>query len=110
MAGGFLNSVGLNSFSPFSICHILAINYKIYINKIMKVVREKLIECSILVKELFENTEDALTETKEGKIVSVDILNTKFIRNNIKLFDDTTTSSSKTPRQKPEDSELGTGV
>ena len=76
----------------------------------MKVVREKLIECSILVKELFENTEDALTETKEGKIVSVDILNTKFIRNNIKLFDDTTTSSSKTPRQKPEDSELGTGV
>ena len=98
MAGGFLNSVGLNSFSPFSICHILAINYKIYIRKVMKVVREKLIECSILVKELFENTEDALTETKEGKIVSVDILNTKFIRNNIKLADATTTSGSEAKR------------
>ncbi len=73
MAGGLLNLVGLVSFSPFSTCHILAINYKIYISKIMKVVREKLIECSILVKELFENTEDALTETKEGKIISVDM-------------------------------------
>lgn len=110
MAGGFLNSVGLNSFSPFSTCHILAINYKIYISKTMKVVREKLIECSILVKELFENTEDALTETKEGKIISLDILNTKFIRNNIKLFDDTTTSSSKHQGQNSKDSELGTGV
>ena len=59
----------------------------------MKVVREKLIECSILVKELFENTEDALTETNEGKIVSVDIVNTKFIRNNIKLADATTNTS-----------------
>ena len=53
----------------------------------MKVVREKLIECSIVVKELFDNTEDALTEKKEGKIISVDILNTKFIRNNIKIAD-----------------------
>ena len=94
MAGGFLNSVGLISFSPFSTCHILAINYKIYISKLMKVVREKLIECSILVKEIFDNTQDALTETKEGKIVSVDILNTKFIRNNIKLADATTTTTS----------------
>jgi len=31
MAGGLLNLVGLVSFSPFSTCHILAINYKIYI-------------------------------------------------------------------------------
>ena len=69
----------------------------------MKVVREKLIECSILVKELFENTEDALTETKEGKIVSVDIINTKFIRNNIKIADATTnTSGSKATRPREE--------
>lgn len=93
MAGGLLNPVGLVSFYPFPTCHILAINYKIYISKTMKVVREKLIECSILVKELFENTEDALTETKEGKIISVDILNTKFIRNNIKIANATTTTS-----------------
>ena len=99
MAGGFLNPVGLNSFSPFSTCHILAINYKIYISKLMKVVREKLIECSIRISELFDNTQDALTETKEGKIISVDILNTKFIRNNIKLADATTTSGSKATRQ-----------
>ena len=59
----------------------------------MKINKKKKIECSILVKELFENTEDALTETKEGKIVSVDILNTKFIRNNIKIADATTTST-----------------
>ena len=101
MAGGLLNLVGLVSFSPFSPCHILAINYKIYISKIMKVVREKLIECSILVKELFENTEDALTETKEGKIISVDILNTKFIRNNIKLADATTKPSSYEAERSP---------
>lgn len=94
MAGGFLNLVGLFSFSPFPTCHILAINYKIYISKLMKVVREKLIECSIRISELFDNTQDALTETKEGKIISVDILNTKFIRNNIKLADATTTTSS----------------
>ena len=83
--------------------HILAINYKKYISKMMKVVREKLIECSILVKELFENTEDALTETKEGKIVSVDIVNTKFIRNNIKIADATTNTSGSEatrPREK----------
>jgi hypothetical protein len=83
--------------------HILAINYKKYISTIMKVVREKLIECSILVKELFENTEDALTETNEGKIVSVDIVNTKFIRNNIKLADATTnTSGSEATRPREE--------
>jgi hypothetical protein len=99
MAGGFLNLVGLFSFSPFPTCHILAINYKIYIIKLMKVVREKLIECSIKISELFDNTQDALTETKEGKIISVDILNTKFIRNNIKLADATTTSSSKAKGQ-----------
>ena len=76
----------------------------------MKVVREKLIECSIVVKELFENTEDALTENKQGKIISVDIINTKFIRNNIKLFDDTTASGSNDTQQKPKTSELGTGI
>jgi hypothetical protein len=90
---------GLILFSPFSTCHILDINYKIYIRKMMKVVREKLIECSILVKELFENTQDALTQTKEGKIISVDILNTKFIRNNIKLADATNANSSEATRQ-----------
>ena len=102
MAGGFLNSVGLISFSPFSTCHILAINYKIYISKLMKVVREKILECSILVKEIFDNTQDALTETKEGKIVSVDILNTKFIRNNIKLADATTTTSGSEAKRSAE--------
>lgn len=76
----------------------------------MKVVREKFVECSIIVKELFENTEDALTENKQGKIISVDIINTKFIRNNIKLFDDTTTSSSNDQGQKPETFELGTRI
>jgi hypothetical protein len=81
----------------------LQIDYKKYISKMMKVVREKLIECSILVKELFENTEDALTETKEGKIVSVDIINTKFIRNNIKIADATTnTSGSEATRPREE--------
>jgi hypothetical protein len=93
MAGGLLNSVGLISFSPFSTCHILAINYKIYISKVMKVVREQILECTIKVIELFDTAQNALTETKEGKIVSVDILNTKFIRNNIKLADATTTST-----------------
>lgn len=94
MAGGFLNLVGLFSFSPFPTCHILAINYKIYISKLMKVVREKILDITIKVSELFNNTQDALTETKEGKIVSVDILSKKFIRNNIKLADATTTTSS----------------
>ena len=90
-------------FAEWNPRHILAINYKKYISKMMKVVREKLIECSILVKELFENTEDALTETKEGKIVSVDIVNTKFIRNNIKIADATTNTSGSEatrPREK----------
>ena len=74
-----------------------------------KVVREQTIECTIRVYELFDN-EDALTENKQGTIISVDIINTKFIRNNIKLFDDTTTSSSNNQEQKPKDSELGTGI
>jgi hypothetical protein len=76
----------------------------------MKVVREKFISCDILIKEKFENTQDALTENKQGTIISVDIINTKFIRNNIKLFDDTTTSSSNDQEQKPKNSELGTGI
>ena len=75
-----------------------------------KVVREMLIECTIKVCEVFSNNLDALTENKQGTIISVDIINTKFIRNNIKLFDDTSTNGSKTPRQKSEDSELGTRV
>ena len=85
----------------FSLAISLQFNEILYIKNIMKVVREKLIECSILVKELFENTEDALTETKEGKIVSVDILNTKFIRNNIKLADATTKPSSYEAERSP---------
>lgn len=63
-------------------------------------VREKILECTIKVKELFDNQEDALKNENEGKIISVDLLNKKFIRNNIKLFDDTTTSSSKNQGQK----------
>lgn len=63
-------------------------------------VREKILECTIKVKELFENQEDALKNENEGKIISVDLLNKKFIRNNIKLFDDTTTSSSENQGQK----------
>ena len=74
-----------------------------------KVVREQTIECTIRVYELFDN-EDALTENKQGTIISVDIINTKFIRNNIKLFDDTTTSSSDNQEQKPKTFELGTGI
>jgi len=74
-----------------------------------KVVREQTIECTIRVYELFDN-EDALTENKQGTIISVDIINTKFIRNNIKLFDDTTTSSSNDQEQKSANSELGTGI
>jgi hypothetical protein len=71
----------------------------LYIKNIMKVVREKLIECSIVVKELFDNTEDALTEKKEGKIISVNILNTKFIRNNIKIADGENENSSSEPKR-----------
>ena len=75
-----------------------------------KVVREMLIECTIKVCEVFSNNIDALTENKQGKIISVDIINTKFIRNNIKLFDDTTASGSNDTQQKPKTSELGTGI
>ena len=75
-----------------------------------KVVREQQIECIIKVCEVFDNNQDALTENKQGKIISVDIINTKFIRNNIKLFDDTTTGSSNDQEQKPKTSELGTGI
>ena len=71
----------------------------LYIKNIMKVVREKLIECSIVVKELFDNTEDALTEKKAGKIISVNILNTKFIRNNIKIADGENENSSSEPKR-----------
>jgi hypothetical protein len=67
-------------------------------------VREKILECTIKVKELFDKQEDALKNENEGKIISVDLLNKKFIRNNIKLFDDTTTSGSKNQGQKPETS------
>lgn len=63
-------------------------------------VREKILECTIKVKELFDKQEDALKNENEGKIISVDLLNKKFIRNNIKLFDDTTTSSSENQGQK----------
>lgn len=67
----------------------------------MTVIREKLIECSILIKEQFDSTQDALIENKEGKIVSVDIISTKFIRNNIKLADATTNGDEATrPREK----------
>lgn len=67
-------------------------------------VREKILECTIKVKELFDKQEDALKNECEGKIISVDLLNKKFIRNNIKLFDDTTASGSKNQGQKPETS------
>lgn len=67
-------------------------------------VREKILECTIKVKELFDKQEDALKNEKEGKIISVDLLNKKFIRNNIKLFDDTTASGSENQGQKPKTS------
>ena len=68
-------------------------------------VREKILECTIKVKELFDKQEDALKNESEGKIISVDLLSKKFIRNNIKLFDDkSTASSSKNQGQKPETS------
>lgn len=51
----------------------------------MKVVREKIVECTIKIKEVFNSAEEALTENKKGKVIGVDILSTKFIRNNIKL-------------------------
>jgi hypothetical protein len=83
----------------FSLAISLQFNEILYIKNIMKVVREKLIECSIVVKELFENTEDALTENKEGKIISVNIINTKFIRNNIKIADGENEKSSSEPKR-----------
>jgi hypothetical protein len=84
----------------FPLAISLQFNEILYIKNIMKVVREKLIECSIVVKELFENTEDALTENKEGKIISVNIINTKFIRNNIKIAEgENENSSSESKRQ-----------
>ena len=110
MQGGFfgLNPRSQNSLYPLHI--LIVFNYKNYITYQMRVVREKFITCDILIKEQFENTQDALTENKQGTIISVDIINTKFIRNNIKLFDDTTTSSSNDQEQKPKTSELGTGI
>jgi len=65
----------------------------------MKVVREKIIECTIRIKEGFSSTEDALTENKEGKIISVNIINTKFIRNNIKIADGENENSSSEPKR-----------
>lgn len=68
-------------------------------------VREKILECTIKVKELFDKQEDALKNECEGKIIFVDLLNKKFIRNNIKLFDDNSAaSSSKNQGQKSETS------
>jgi len=72
--------------------------------------REKILECTVRVKELFQQQEDALRNENEGQVISVDLLNTKFVRNNIKLFDDTSTDSSKNQGQKSETSQLGTGV
>jgi|APGre2960657373_1045057.scaffolds.fasta_scaffold114973_2 hypothetical protein len=91
----------LKNTNPLLFSFAISLQFKqiLYIKNIMKVVREKLIECSILVKELFENTEDALTEKKEGKIISVDILNTKFIRNNIKIADGENENSSSEPKR-----------
>ena len=65
----------------------------------MKVVREKILECTIKIKELFNSTEEALTENKEGKIISLDILSTKFIRNNIKIADGENKNSSSEPKR-----------
>ncbi len=98
MARVFDSTITHNPFM-FSLAISLQFNEILYIKNIMKVVREKLIECSIVVKELFENTEDALTENKEGKIISVDILNTKFIRNNIKIADGENENSSSEPKR-----------
>ena len=109
MARVFDSTITHNPFM-FSLAISLQFNEILYIKNIMKVVREKFISCDILIKEKFENTQDALTENKQGTIISVDIINTKFIRNNIKLFDDTTTSSSNDQEQKPKNSELGTGI
>jgi hypothetical protein len=98
MARVFDSTITHNSLM-FSLAISLQFNEILYIKNIMKVVREKLIECSIVVKELFDNTEDALTENKEGKIISVNILNTKFIRNNIKIADGENENSSSEPKR-----------
>jgi hypothetical protein len=98
MARVFDSTITHNPFM-FSLAISLQFNEILYIKNIMKVVREKLIECSIVVKELFDNTEDALTEKKEGKIISVNILNTKFIRNNIKIADGENENSSSEPKR-----------
>ena len=37
-------------------------------------VREKILEATIKVRELFESQEDALKNENEGKIISVDLL------------------------------------
>jgi len=98
MARVFDSTITHNPFM-FSLAISLQFNEILYIKNIMKVVREKLIECSIVVKELFENTEDALTQNKEGKIISVNIINTKFIRNNIKIADGENENSSSEPKR-----------
>jgi len=98
MARVFDSTITHNPFM-FSLAISLQFNEILYIKNIMKVVREKLIECSIVVKELFENTEDALTENKEGKIISMNIINTKFIRNNIKIADGENENSSSEPKR-----------
>jgi len=98
MARVFDSTITHNPFM-FSLAISLQFRQILYIKNIMKVVREKLIECSIVVKELFENTEDALTENKEGKIISVNIINTKFIRNNIKIADGENENSSSEPKR-----------
>jgi len=95
---------------PLPLAYSVVSCYNIYISKMNKVVREQQIECIIKVCEIFDNNQDALTENKQGKIISVDIISSKFIRNNIKLFDDTTTDSSNDQEQKPKTSELGTGI
>ena len=110
MQGGFfgLNPRSQNSLYPLHI--LIVFNYKKYITYQMRVVKEMLIECIIKIQEVFDNNLDALTENKQGTIISVDIINTKFIRNNIKLFDDTTASGSNDTQQKSATSKLGTGI
>jgi len=96
-------------YNPFVLTILLCIYFRmLYIIEMF--LREKILECTVRVKELFQNQEDALKNEKEGKVVSVDLLNIKFVRNNIKLFDDTSTDSSKNQGQKSETSKLGTGV
>lgn len=99
MARVFRLLVSLKSLIPFWFSLAISLLFSIiniYILA-MKVVREKIIECTIRIKEGFSSTEDALTENKEGKIISVDIVNSKFIRNNIKLIDgETKNVTSKT--------------